>query len=257
MTVTPPEYAGCPWPVDPSCRTTEWNALDADVKATALAYASSTLERLTAYRVGNCPIKLRPDLGGCYMDPYWGSYAALAPVNWNGRWSNDGYCCRPHLCEVALPAPVGRIDEVKIDGAVIDPSNYELQNGHLLVWTGGGDCPWLPRLTQDMSLPDSAVGTFSVTYLNAYPVDLLGANAVTILALEFAKACTGKTCQLPANVTQIVRQGISMQIASGAFPDGKTGLRTVDAYIALWNPKGRTQQGMIYSPDLPQHRVVN
>lgn len=253
MSVDAVEYA-CPWPVDDTCLTAEWAALDVDVKELALAYASATLERLTAYRVGVCPLKLRPALqgpsGGCWggvLDPF----TRFGPVNWNGQWSNVSPGARPN--EVVLPPPVGRIDEVKVDGAVLDPGDYVLQNGNILVWHGTGPAPWPMR--QDTSLADTEPGTMSVTYLNASPVSVAGAHAVTLLAIQFAKACTNKTCQLPPNVTQLVRQGVSMTIAAGSFPGGETGIRQVDAYTALYNPRRQTQRAAVYSPDLPDHRV--
>lgn len=258
MSVTPPEavpYA-CPWPTDPSCREAEWTAVQEPVKTLALAYASATLERLTAYRVGVCPLKLRPAVlrgstGGCggYLDPFT---PGLGPVNWQGRWYNSW----PNRDRKALwlPPPVGRIDEVKVNGSVVDPGDYALQNGNILVWRGAEtDTPW--PLEQDMSLPDTEVGTMSVTYLNRFPVDAAGANAVTLLALEFAKACANKTCQLPANVTTLVRQGVTMEIAAGSFPGGETGIRSVDAWTAQWNPHRSQRPVMVYSPDMPQHRV--
>lgn len=253
MSIEAVEYA-CPWPVDDTCLTTEWTDLDTDVKALALAYASASLERLTAYRVGVCPLKLRPALqgasGACWggtLDPF----SRFGPVNWNGSWSNAAVGYRRN--EVVLPPPVGRIDEVRADGNVIDPADYVLQNGHILVWRGSGPAPWPMR--QDTSLADTEPGTMSVTYLNAAAVNEQGAHAVTLLALQFAKACTGKACQLPANVTQLVRSGVSMNIASGAFPGGETGLRQVDAYTAIYNPRRQTQRATVYSPDLPDDRV--
>ena len=71
-----------------------------------------------------------------------------------------------------------------------------------------------------MTLADTEPDTFSVTYLNGYPVDGLGAYAAGVLAMEFAKACTGGKCRLPAGVTSVARQGVSLQIATGAFPAG-------------------------------------
>lgn len=253
MSVDAVEYA-CPWPTDDTCLTDEWSALDDDVKALALAYASATLERLTAWRVGVCPLKLRPALQGA-SGACWGGvldrWASPGPVNWNGSWSNAAVGFRRN--EVVLPPPVGRIDEVKVDGAALDPGDYALQNGHILVWRGTGVAPW--PVHQDTSLADTEIGTMSVTYLNAAAVNEQGAHAVTLLAIQFAKACIGKTCQLPANVTQLVRQGVSMTIASGAFPGGETGLRQVDAYTAIYNPRRQTQRATVYSPDLPDHRV--
>jgi hypothetical protein len=73
--------------------------------------------------------------------------------------------------------------------------------------------------------------------------------------MEFAKACTGdKKCRLPGNVSQIVRQGLSIEVIGGSFPNGLTGIREVDTYTAQWNTKGRAQ-GVVIDPGAPAHRV--
>ena len=95
-----------------------------------------------------------------------------------------------------------------------------------------------------------------MTYLNSYPVDSLGAYAVGVLAMEFAKACIGGKCRLPATVTAITRQGVSFEIASGTFPSGFTGIREVDTYISMWNPQGLRQRASVWTPDASSPRVV-
>jgi hypothetical protein len=47
-----------------------------------------------------------------------------------------------------------------------------------------------------------------------------------------------------------------MEIAGGAFPDGFTGIREVDAYIALYNPKAIRQRATVWSPDIKSPRVM-
>lgn len=255
-TLDVPEYGGCVWPVDPACFHEEWDLLDETVRDRAIALASSSLRRLTGYRVGGCPITVRPapEKGACFV-PYAGAGWPFSPgLSVSGNWLNNCYTCeRDNLCGVTLPPPVGRIDAVTVDGEVISPALYRLDNGRELIWMGDGDCPF--TATQDMSLPDTEVGTWSVTYLNAYPVDSLGAYAAGVLAMEFALACSGSDqCRLPSEVTAIVRQGISMEIRSGVFSDGMTGIREVDTYIGLWNPRGQ-QPSTVWSPDQRKFRT--
>lgn len=246
MTVPIPEYAGCLWPVDPACFSDEWEAMDTAVQERALALASATLHRLTGRRVTNCPITVRPRGGtSCFVPTTspWGVGAAFSPgMTTTGRWVNN---CGPTTLDpigARLPRPVGRIDEVKLDGVVLAPSNYLLVEGNLLVYTGNG--PGWP-VSQDVTLPDTEPGTFAVTYINGYPPDLLAANAVGVLAMEFAKSCTGRKCRLPSNVTSIVRQGVAMEIDPGLFPNGTTGIREVDVFIGLWNPRGQEPSSII------------
>lgn len=258
MTQPVPEPNPCAWPVDPACETEQWNAYEPAVRDRALSLASATLSRLVGGRVGVCPITVRPNVeqGVCWSSPNYLDFAygsQFTPINWGGQWMNCSPCT-PRPDGVALPRPVGRVDEVKVDGQVIPPTDYRVE-GDMLFWMGTGDAPW-PR-TQDMNLPDTEPGTFSVTYLNSYPVDGNGAYAVGLLALEFAKSCTGGAkCRLPSNVTNIVRQGVSMQVITGAFPGGLTGIREVDAYVALWNPGKLTSAPTVWSPDMARARRV-
>jgi hypothetical protein len=263
MTQTVPEYSGCPWPIDPACLGDEWETLDQSIKDRSVALASSTLYRLTGYQVGGCPITVRPCKSGCIGEAIMPIYFSGAGqwmrphIGISGLWVNSCGCTTDCsctvLCEVDLPGPVGRVDEVAVDGIIIDPADYRVDNS-TLVWVGDTDCPW--PTCQDLSKPDTEPNTFSVTYLNSYPVDALGAYAAGTLAWEFAQACVGNKCRLPATVTSISRQGVSMEIAAGSFPDGFTGIREVDAYIALWNPQAIRQRATVWSPDVHSPRVM-
>lgn len=265
MPVPTPGYDGCEWPVDPACFDADWEALDPPTKARSSALASATLRRLTGYRVGGCPLTVRPCKKGCagsypsYLDRFnrTGSLGAFWPQNWNGVWVNSCGCTTDcgctALCEVALPAPVGEVYEVKVDGAVVPATDYRI-DGSSLVWVGSGDCPW--PVCQDLAAADDQPGTFSVTYLNSWPVDQLGAYACAVLAMEYANACAGNTCRLPIGVTSVVRQGIAFEVQIGSFPGGMTGIREVDSYLALWNPDGLRQATAVWSPDVPRARVI-
>lgn len=252
----PVPYGGCAWPVDPGCLGSLWEDLDPDVQERSLALASSTLRRLTAYRVGGCPVTVRPcsPAGFCAsFVPFTGSFGMdwMQPgINGQGFWVNSCGCSGGCGCSVTagvdLPGPVGRVDEVKVDGVILDEGDYEVRWNRLF-WIGTGPSPF--PATQDLNLPDSLPGTFSITYLNAYPVDMLGAQAAAYLAVEFANACSPtKKCKLPRNVTEVVRNGVSFTIEAGLFPQGRTGLNLVDAFIELWNPDGRTQQTRVWTP---------
>ena len=262
MTQPVPEVETCAWPVDPACLTDEWSALDPSVQERAILLASATLHRLTGYRVGGCPVTVRPCKAGC-AEGYPSYYALtgqwMSPhIGVNGSWINScgctGSCSCVALCEVELPAPVSDVYEVAVDGIVVPAEDYRV-DGNRLVWIGSDECPW--PVCQDLSKPDTEPGTFSVTYLNGYPVDAIGAYAAGIMSLEFARACTGSNkCRFPATVTAVSRQGVSFEIVSGSFPDGFTGIREVDAFIALWNPTPIRQQTQVWSPDLRQPRVM-
>jgi hypothetical protein len=235
--------------VDPACFSDEWEAMDSDVQERALALASATLHRLTGRRVTNCPITVRPNAGnGACFVPYNGyshyGVGAFGPgMNAAGQWVNNcGPTCSNPKVSVRLPRPVGRVDEVKVDGVVVPPADYQIMDGNMLVYIGSG-AGW--PVSQDPYEPDTEVGTMSVTYINGYPPDLLAATAAGTLAMEYAKACTGRKCRLPSGVTAIVRQGVAMEIDPGLYINGSTGIREVDVFIGLWNPRNQEPSRII------------
>lgn len=248
----------CVWEPDPACLEGKWETYTEEQQARALMLATSSLQMLTYNRVGTCPITIRPCPTGnpcdCftrdYEDPYafdTGSPYTLIARPWqptlrDGRWYNTncgcGHSCAP-LSEVDLDGPVGYIDTLLIDGVPQDLQNgdWRLDNGHLLVWQGEGTSP-IPS-HQDLNKPDSAVGTWSITYSQSYPVGADAKLAVAFLALEFAEACKPKgKCSLPQGVTNVVRNGVSFSIAAGLFPGGLTNIQMVDAFILKWAPAG-------------------
>lgn len=248
MTTTVPEPYGCLWPLDPACLNEEWEGeYDEAEQLRAQALASGTLRRLTAYRVGGCPVVVRPCATACNDFPYRpGSDMGFLPVNWAGTWSNCacvGPCRHNPRTGLRLPPPVYSIVEVKVDGAVVDPTDYWLSEGYLIALNGR---EW--PTTQNLDLPDTETGTFSVTYLNTAPVDGNGAYAAAKLAIQYARACKGGTCDLPETVTSIVRQGVSYDLPAGSFPNGETGIREVDAFIAIWNPNHRLMRPRVWVP---------
>lgn len=250
--------AGCTWPLDEGCLGSDWAEYDLAVQTYAASLASATLRRLTGWRVGGCPVKVRPCSQARCGAPAIGAYAGVGyyggsfyPQNWAGVWTNNGCSCLSDcsctaLDEVRLPEPVGEVFEVRLDGLVLNQGTDYVRYGNRLIATGTTKWP----KCQDLTKLDTEVGTFSVTYQNSYAVDILGARAAGILAVEYAKACNGESCGLPTNAVSITRQGVSIELESGAFPGGLTGIRQVDAFIALWNPAGLERDSEVWSPDM-------
>lgn len=237
----------CVWEADPACLGAAWDAVTAEDKQRSLMLATSSLQMLTYYRVGTCPITIRPCPAprpcSCAWNPHVGT---------DGVWRNDcpeQSVCAP-LSEVNIPGPVGYIDALRIDGAEVDLHNgdWRLDDGHLLVWQGAGPSP-IPS-TQDLNKPDTATGTWSLTYSRSYPVLADGRIAVAYLAMEFAKACAPKgKCSLPRGVTSVVRNGVSFSVEAGLFPGGLTGIDIVDQYILKWAPAGSpTKSATVFDP---------
>lgn len=245
MSETLPDLPTYCWPVD-------WSAdpgaltLDPLIRDRSEVLAVSVLRTLTAGRVGGCPVTVNPRLTytrGTWTAAVEGRPSHFFPYLHGGAWLNGvtcgGTCPQPPA--VPLPPPVGRVDEVQIQGGTLAPTAYRVE-GSALVRTDGGTWP----------VCDS---TFLVTYLQGAPVDGLASYVAGILATEFAKAQNGGKCRLPSGVTSVAREGISYEVAGGMFESGMTGIREVDAWVATWNPHRLISAPGVYSPDLYAPRV--
>lgn len=253
-------YDACLWPVDAGCAGDQWNDLTESEQERALALATSSLIDLTGRRVGLCPVTVRPcKPASCPPGyPIYRTGVSWAPSLISGVWINSCGCpyncgCTA-TCEIVLPGPVGEIYSIKVGGTEINTDFIRIDNSRILVWEGPGDCPF--PATQNLSLPDTEPDTFSITYQNSYPVDSTASVAVTLLALEFAKACKPKgKCSLPRGVVSVVRSGVTFEIEAGLFPNGLTGLDVVDAFILKWVPAGSPKRAAtVFSPGLNQPR---
>lgn len=199
-------------------------------------FAAAVMRFLTLERVGGLPITVKAGYRWC------SKRIAGHFTNYDFRLESDHYLClcgfdchcirEPH---VWLELPVGRVDQVTANGVIVDPATYRVIDGNKLVFDG----PKLP-----------ACG-IEVTYLNGYPVDLMGRYAAGALAVEYLLGITGdRKCRLPSGITSISRQGVSMEIATGLFPEGITGITEVDTYVMAWNPNALRVRPKVYSPDI-------
>lgn len=250
------------------------------------ALASDLLWNWTNEIFGVCGVVVRPcradcDGGRSFTSTFWGRgpgydpsfprYGTGAgfhnrssghvgpwlPVLLGGSWFNVtcGVCLTHDCtCEISganainLPGPVQSIDSVLVDGVVVPPSSYRVANKRTLIRTDGEAWPGC----QDLSLPSSEPNTFEVTYQKGTPVPIGGQVAVGRLACELAKeACDDDSCALPANITNLTRQGIS-----AGFDDtwekqqeGWTGIRSIDTWVSSIRGKARPFAS-VRSPDV-------
>lgn len=257
----------CDWPLDLTC-VAGWDGYTAEQQARATTLATFVLDALTGNQFAQCPVTVRPCGDGCKSPSGYYTWpaaapAAAAPGVWmapyvlNGVWLNcscgGGCSCAP-ACRVNLGRPVAAVTEVKVDGLVLDPSAYVL-TGPWLARTDGGPC-W--PSCQDPAVPDTEDGTFSVTYQPGRALPTAGQIAAGMLAGEFAKACAGAACGLPAQVASLTRQGVDVQFVSPTdlLTGGRTGIREVDLFIEAVNPNGLRRRPRVTSPDTRRHPVV-
>jgi hypothetical protein len=210
--------------------------------------AGQTLRMLTLNRVGGEPITVMPCARTC-ASPRFSTTMFFHPVLLESGAYANCFCSSGCRCtsapQVLLTGPVGRIDEVQVNGDILPDTAYHVEDGNKLVRLDGNG--W----------PACAGPNFTVTYLQGHEVDDLGQYVGGLLALEYLNAMTSnKKCRLPANVTTVSRQGISMELSTGMFPDGTTGIKEVDAYLMQWNPYGMRTRPQVYSPDLPRQHAV-
>lgn len=244
----------CTWTPDPVVLGEDWETQDADVSERALLLATSSLLSLTNYRVGTCPITVRPcpEPRPCTRHD-WEPYRFDGGRH-DGMWLNACGCSTARWCAPAsvvdLDGPVGYVSDIIIDGVEQDlgTGHWRIDNGYQLVWQGPGASP-LPN-TQDLNLPDTSVGTWSITYSKSYPIGKDGEMAVAELAREFAKALKPKgRCSLPRGVTNVARNGVTFTIQAALFPNGLTGLDLADQFILKWSPPGAPQSNArVFSP---------
>jgi hypothetical protein len=240
------------WPVNTD-HCPDFEQHPQDVQDLAVALAGQSMRMLTGYSAGGCPVVLRPCSQTCVKNSVaWGYFGGTFYPHMDtlGRWVNGCGCTYDCSCTalstVYLAGVVGTVTEVKIDGEVLPTTAYRVDNGTRLVRLDGETWP----ACQDMAAADTEVGTFSVSVVRGAVVDGLGAYAAGLLACEFAKALTGCDCALPSNVTSITRQGITMELNTGAFPEGFTGIREVDIIIARYNPHALKRPSAVWSPDI-------
>ena len=245
-----------PWEANMAC-CAEWEGYDAELQQRAQSLAWSTVRALTGGQVGGCPVLVRPCLDENPCDFCMGG-TWMPHIDAHGNWKNcmarrnmTCSCCK--LCEIALPGRAAAIEYVTIDGYLLDPRIFRIDNGTKLVRQDGRCFP----KCQNMGAPAGAIGTMVISYFPGILPTEAGLWAIGVLTCEFAKACSGGKCRLPGGVTALVRQGLSFTIASSMF-EGGTGIREVDAYISSVNPNRLKVASVVWSPDLPQsrHRIT-
>lgn len=184
----------------------------------------------------------------------WGAWG------WGGGCDGDDCGCTP-LSRVLLAGYVQSIEEVLIDGEVVDPATYRIDNHRWLSRTREtpDDPITLWPGCQDKTLPETEHGTWAVTYSYGHDVPVSGVAAATQLACEIYKSCTNQPCALPRNTSRVTRQGLTVErpfFQSFSFEKGgrsiprgwNTGLPAVDSFLSAYNPTGLQREPIIWTP---------
>lgn len=263
------------WDLDYGCDP-NWDTYSPSLQAAATSYASTVLWAATGRRFGLCTRTIRPcgmdctggNLGGWGWGGgyYWSEGTWLPYIGFDGLWRNcwcgcNGTpgCCQCQVdCQVYLPGPAAAVLSVTVDGEVIDPATYRIDNGIWLVRTretsDEANPPCWPEF-QDYNV-DSGNHTFIITYQQGLPVPAPLQRAGGELASEYAKACLGLPCRLPSRTTSIARQGVTISLTdvNVLLEKGLTGVATVDQLIRTYNPSGLVSALRVSSPDTERIR---
>lgn len=242
-----------------------WDGLKPAAKTVATILAVNVMWAATGRRYGPCELTVLP----CNPQPREalyqtfpveydtfgdGSAGQMPYIDVGGDWrnSNCGPGCRcSAACEVLLPGPVASVSEVTVDGVVVDPSAYEVHDGEMLVRKDGSCWPTCQRYGEE-------IPGFTVTYRRGEEIPPAVQAASETLACEFAKSCTGGECRLPQRLASLTRQGVELSVNTiESFSDMiLTNIAVVDQVIAIENPQRLQGRPQVWSPDLPQPRVI-
>lgn len=210
------------------------------------------------------------------MQPYERNLAATAAwlgsygYSFQGTWSPIGLGWGSHgwgswrwppAVDLGV-YPLRSITQVKIDGVVIPPDEYRID-----------DHRWLSRVrptissepterygwpaTQSLDLPDTEESTFSVTCTYGIDPPYAGKLGAAALAAHIAgqyNQTSGRN--LPTRTQSVTRSGVNIQIGDSLawVAEGMTGVYEADVFIRFYNPSGATRRASVYSPDIGTSR---
>ncbi|MFH8805237.1 hypothetical protein ACH4F6_37805 [Streptomyces sp. NPDC017936] len=240
------------WPVHWTCEVSSYAP---ELTGYAVGAATRILWALSGRRFGLCTATLRPcaeDCGDHSAWPLWDWRAGYTMPSWDFyrlpycAGGCLGGCACTHIPSLRLPDTVHSIVEVKLDGTPMATGTYRLER-RLLTRVDGRAWPRCNTL----ALPDTEPGTWSVSARFGEDVPDSGRLAMGEMVCEILKAGSGVDCRLPPGVTQLVRQGVTIQYpdVGQLLKDGRTGLYLVDLFLASENPDGLSRRGRVYDVD--------
>lgn len=203
--------------------------------------ASDVLYVLSGGRVfGRCTRQVYPfrDVNTC------GPRSLLSGSTWGswGPWrSGETWVDWDGVDSIPLPGPGTTIIEVTIDGAVIDPATYGLLNGNKLFRRGGAVWP----SSNDVTLADTEVGTFTVTYRFGEAPNLSKKRAAIELVCSMVKGDKNTLSRLRGIVSANI-QGVAVTMADNEVD--ALGLPEVSRFMDIYGNSGRGNVG-VWAPE--------
>jgi hypothetical protein len=132
-----------------------------------------------------------------------------------------------------MPGPVQSVTAVVIEGATLDPAAYLVVSDSVQRIDGE---PW-PDF-QDFTVTEDGVHGWGIQYRRGRPWPAGTDAVVGHYACQLYKAACGQPCEIPSQVTNIVRQGVTYVLdqPETLLNEGLTGVRIVDRWLRTWNP---------------------
>jgi len=225
--------------------------LTATQSATELLYALSGRQF-----PGLIPALARPTARPAQVtDSMWRNNMVRLGFGFSNSWGTCvgcGYsgCSGPYMIGLGR-SPLVSIEEITIDGDILDPMEYRIDDAK---WLVRQDCSGWPTC-QNLAAELGESSTFGVSFTFGQEPPQIGKDACILLASELYKAGTpslAAACALPRRVTSINRQGVSIAVLDSMqyVKDGFTGIASIDMFIAAYNPGHSVRRPMVFSPDL-------
>jgi len=244
-----------PWPYEACCD--ELGTADPVLLASIQTAATEALWALSARRFGLCTHRVRPCRQRC-MPLQFAHFSPLHLAGWDAWAPMAVRCgCGPNncgcttICQLALPGPVAGITEVVLDGVILDPSAYRVDEFRYLVRIDGECWP----ACQDFNAESDQPGTWEVTFTQGRPVPNLGERAMGALMCELIKLCVrDASCVLPRNVANITRQGVTINFRGTDSTNALIEfIPEIALFLRVYNPSGLVTQSRIYRADAPPY----
>lgn len=165
-------------------------------------------------------------------------------------------CGCGYVSQYRLPGfPVLHVDQVLVNGDVIPPDRYRVDNYAELVYLPDPDGTGTPisgwPLWQRPAFPVTEPGTWQVSYTYGSPPPIGGKVAAALLGCQIALGLAGDdTCRLPSGTIQATRQNLTVAILDPltVFPQGLTGLREVDLWLSSLRYADENKAASVWVP---------
>jgi hypothetical protein len=214
------------WPYEACCDEA------VDVTQAHIDMAGFMLWSATNHQFGPCEITVRPCVDKRVCCARCGGGLGTVPK-----------CGCRSLSEITLPGPINSIISVYVDGVLVDPEDYRVDDYHWLVNLVG---EW-PTCSDHAAAFDEG-GSFVVTYEIGVAPPPGAALVAGELACELAKAfCNDSSCRLPRNIQTLTRQGVTVNFSTVLHH-----LPNVGGWVDAVN--NRLRPGRVWSPDMPMVR---